>query len=282
MKVAHLQETVKQALPPIQPWIKLYANGYVERLVNLNPVNSKSMALFYQFTTNFSEDKIVDFIPEYCNDFIFAFNESKIHSFFMGMNTNTQKIILKANTTYFCVKPYSFFGTKGWKASPKELYGHQYMLADVLNTNDLERQILEAPSFDERVSIFQTYYLKQWVNYDYQMGIEEYLAMVLYNSYASFSSEDIEKYTGYSPRYCRKKFGLMYNISPQKYSNIVRFQQSVNMLLDEKKIYTIPDIVHQNGYFDEAHFIRDFKSYSNYSPMKFKHSIDDMRNSSTS
>ena len=69
----------------------------------------------------------------------------------------------------------------------------------------------------------------------------------------------------------------MYNISPQKYSNIVRFQQSVNMLLGDKKIYTISDIVHQNGYFDEAHFIRDFKSYSNYSPMKFKNSIDNNR-----
>ncbi|MEH6945253.1 helix-turn-helix domain-containing protein [Bacillus sp. JJ722] len=273
MKIADLEEIIKHALPPIQPWIRLNSKDYIEKLTDLNPVCTKSNALFYQFTTENVEKTEINIIPEHCSSFIFKCDSSKADALFLGINSKLKKITLEPYTTYFCVKPYSSFGTKGWKASPAEVFENQFELKDVLETNDLEFKIAEASSFNERVALFKDHFIKQWVDYDYEMSMEEYLAMILYKNYLSLSTDDIERFTGYSKRYCRKKFMLAYNISPQKYMNIIRFQSATNMLLNKKENYNMAEIAHENGYFDEAHFINDFKSYATISPKRFRKNI---------
>lgn len=270
MELVSLQKKMKQAPPPLQPWLKRYSDNYSEKLMDLNPVNSKSKALYYQFSTNHSEEILIDIVPEQCSDFIFVMNDQKIHSFYSGISRKTRQIVLKPNTTYFGVKPYSAFGTKGWKASPDERFGKQFQLSDVIELGDLQQRIMGATTFNERIVTFQDFFLQNWVDYGYTMGIEEYLAMSLYDAYSTNPIEDIEKQTGYSERYCRKKFKSVYGIAPKKYTHLLRFQQSLDMLLDQEDTYQLADIVYKNGYFDGSHFIRDFKSYTNYSPNKFK------------
>lgn len=69
-----------------------------------------------------------------------------------------------------------------------------------------------------------------------------------------------------------RKLERMYNkyvgVSAMAYSTLNRFQKSLNQLLfdDYSKL---SDIAYNNGYFDQMHFIKDFKRFSGNTPKNF-------------
>lgn len=73
--------------------------------------------------------------------------------------------------------------------------------------------------------------------------------------------------TGYSTRYLRKQFEDHIGISPKLFSQIVRFQSSLNMLLKNASCSVI-DVSNENGYYDQAHLINEFKNFGYDTPYK--------------
>lgn len=78
---------------------------------------------------------------------------------------------------------------------------------------------------------------------------------------------DVEKelLTGLSPRQLRRKFNYYLGTTPKAFANVVRFQHILNakpskQSLKENKIYF--DV----GFFDQAHFIKSFKTFYGVTP----------------
>jgi AraC-like DNA-binding protein len=72
---------------------------------------------------------------------------------------------------------------------------------------------------------------------------------------------------GYSTRYLRKQFETHIGISPKLFSKIIRFQCSLNMLLNNNH-YTVNDVIYENGYYDQSHLINEFKDFGYITPYK--------------
>lgn len=73
--------------------------------------------------------------------------------------------------------------------------------------------------------------------------------------------------TGISPRQLRRLFQYYIGASPKSFSKVVRFQNVLKsnpsrQSLRSNKIY------YDMGYFDQAHFIRDFKNFYGVTPSK--------------
>lgn len=62
------------------------------------------------------------------------------------------------------------------------------------------------------------------------------------------------KYTGYTPKTLRK---------------ICRFKMVSNQLIYNSKNNDFFDLIYENEYYDQAHFIKEFKQFSGVSPIKF-------------
>ncbi|MEL7270387.1 MAG: helix-turn-helix domain-containing protein [Bacteroidota bacterium] len=78
---------------------------------------------------------------------------------------------------------------------------------------------------------------------------------------------DIEKEleTGLSPRQLRRIFNFYIGTTPKAFSNVVRFQHILNAKpsqesLKENKLY------YDVGFFDQAHFIKNFKTFYGITP----------------
>lgn len=72
--------------------------------------------------------------------------------------------------------------------------------------------------------------------------------------------------TGYSHRYINYIFKNNVGVSVKKYAGIIRLQKSLEyILLDEGDL-----IYDELGYYDQAHFIKDFKSFSSITPNAMK------------
>jgi AraC-like DNA-binding protein len=63
-----------------------------------------------------------------------------------------------------------------------------------------------------------------------------------------------------------RKFTAVSGFTPKQYARIVRFESA---FWNCRRFDTLTEAAYTYGYFDQAHFIRDFKSFSGYSPHKF-------------
>lgn len=76
--------------------------------------------------------------------------------------------------------------------------------------------------------------------------------------------ENVATRYGITSRYLQKLFLQHTGLTPKLYSKINRFQNS--LLLIAKKNTSLTAIAYECGYFDQSHFIREFKSFTGSVP----------------
>jgi AraC-like DNA-binding protein len=69
---------------------------------------------------------------------------------------------------------------------------------------------------------------------------------------------------GITPRYLQKMIYQYTGLSPKTFNKISRFQLSLRLIARNDQPFT--SIAYDCGYFDQSHFIRDFKSFTGITP----------------
>ena len=64
-----------------------------------------------------------------------------------------------------------------------------------------------------------------------------------------------------------KRFRKVVGTSPKKFASIVRFNAVLNNLNTTK---SLAQLCYENNFFDQAHFIKDFKQFTGETPENFK------------
>ena len=88
-------------------------------------------------------------------------------------------------------------------------------------------------------------------------------------SYA-FDIRSLSAGYGFSERYIQKLFNNWVGLTPQKFFAVKRFNKSLHMLRSSAEPMT--SIAFACGYYDQAHFIKEFKSYTGLTPTQVLHS----------
>ncbi len=73
---------------------------------------------------------------------------------------------------------------------------------------------------------------------------------------------------GVSPRYLHKLVYQYTGLSPKSLTRINRFQLSLKLISQKEESLT--SIAYECGYFDQSHFIRDFKSFTGVTPSDYQ------------
>ena len=69
-------------------------------------------------------------------------------------------------------------------------------------------------------------------------------------------------------RNMERKFETAVGMSPKQLSRVVRLQSALK-LLEQQKYSNLTSLAYESGYYDQAHFIRDFKEFTGISPKSF-------------
>jgi AraC-like DNA-binding protein len=265
---------------PIQPFVEASTIGYRKKLTRLNPFVEKEGGMFYQFQTpETTEPFAASFIPDGCVNLLFSCDEKKPGAVVSGIFDRLYSVKLKPKTQYFGVIPYSgFLGVKSWKALPSELHENQYDLTDVIGNASLCERITGLGSFEERVHFFREYFLENMADREYCSTLAGILSINTCCASGNISVEKIGDLSGYSYSYCRKSFIDRFGISVKRYSQNVRFSQAVNLLLqNDADDQNIVNIALKTGFYDEPHFIHEFKKFTGYTPRKFLNHVSALR-----
>lgn len=77
-----------------------------------------------------------------------------------------------------------------------------------------------------------------------------------------------------SERMLERKFKLNIGVSPKQYAGIVRMNASAKKLKRLQHQASLTSIAYEGDYFDQAHFINDFRKYTGITPWQYQHTVD--------
>ncbi len=132
----------------------------------------------------------------------------------------------------------------------------------------LQRQLAEAPDKDLRLAIVQSFLgerLTECRRFDAPL---ERAIKLLRNASGELSLEEVCRQTGHSKKQLERKFVASIGTTPKVFSRISRFLAICNDL-QANRGKTLTQLALDCGYFDQAHFIKEFKEFSGFTPKQF-------------
>jgi len=141
---------------------------------------------------------------------------------------------------------------------------------------DLSYQISQAQDFQNRVSLFKEYFIEK-SRYKLSRKESNIANAFQYLGNHFKNPQVIKNYAeeaGFSSRTINRWFTTDIGISPKKLSKIFRFHKALGKLHLQKDKSFYLDL----GYYDQSHFIRDFKEFTAVSPEKYLEIVSDLYN----
>ncbi len=251
---------------PIQPYFALSANKYYKK-----ELAKHGIAHLYEYTCELSDDHSMLAIPDGCIDILFDETDPSISPYAAGSVLTGQKIHNLKGHKYFGIRFVPGVVPDILDGRFSDFLDNQFDLEDCVLDKTLLERIGDAKSFIDKVnSFFTVYNVKKkpgWKGNKYD--IYTYVRKRILETQGIIRINDLERETGYTSRYIDKLFKEYSGLSPKVYSQIIRFQCTINHLNHDDTL-SFSDISAEHGYYDQAQFTRDFKKFALYTPGAYR------------
>lgn len=264
-----------EILVPRQPYQALLAERYWKKVVS-----DYGISHFYECCINDEVTEIATSVPDGCIDIMFYWNKDlrEIGADVLGTLLRPHAVSVHAGCCYFGVRflpgqPLLF------ESLPfSELIEQALPLSENEENRTLIEKIVTAQNFDERIETFMKIYLPKYI-----LNVRDASAEVInrrmiqeiLGKKGNVRIRDLAEDMGYSERYVSRIFAESSGITPKKFCRIIRFQNVLQEIEEQYMKNNVFGEYDENGYYDEAHLIHDFKEFCGKSPMRF---LSEMKN----
>ena len=234
--------------------------------VPFDPKNKKQKIVpdgCIEMTFNFG-DKIKKYTSQ--NNFILQPN-----TMVMGQRTKSYYILPTGNVDTFAICFYPIGFGNFVKTTLDNLVDKEIPIAELFGeseANELEQHMIQAIDTQQRIKIIETFLLEKLklnntINDIVKSTVD---ALLKTNGTAPINvilKDDISK-----RRQLERSFKKQIGISPKQLAKAIRLQTAMQLLLN-KESQTLTDIAYESEYFDQSHFIKDFKDLIGVTPKDF-------------
>jgi AraC-like DNA-binding protein len=221
-------------------------------------------------------------VPDGCMEMIFHYgdhyfqyldNKRKIQQpkcFVFGQITNTLEIEPSGITGIFSVR-FHPNGFLPFTTIPlEEMHNRAVPLDEIFGKEALmlEKEILESKDTFKRIETIEKFLLEKLQTPDLSYRIAKDCVEILIQSSGQLRVDELSEQLQLNRRNLERKFSNAIGLSPKQLSKIIRLQTTLKMM-DSQNFTNLTDLAYQNGYFDQAHFIKDFREFTGLSPKQF-------------
>jgi AraC-like DNA-binding protein len=194
--------------------------------------------------------------------------------FFSGLQDHFRNAHLKLNGKVdilgVCFLPDGFFPF--FKIPVSEFKNQWLGASDVgfMLASTVNERLKEAPDVAARLAILENELIMLLVNSNPTPEIFRLLFNALKQSDNPILITEFCKQNNIGMRTLERMYNKYVGVSVMTYCTLNRFQNSLNQVLynDYSKL---SDIAYSNGYFDQMHFIKEFKRFAGNTPKSFVH-----------
>ena len=221
-------------------------------------------------------------VPDGCMEMIFHYGDLfkqylqdgnfiiQPRSFVFGQITSPLDIEPTGNTGIFAIRFYPETFIPFSSMLINEMDNKAVALFDLYGEDGiiLEKTILNALTTEGRIKIIETFLLNKLTTSDAIDRIAKSTVEAIVNLNGQLSVDELSKQLKINRRQLERKFSSIIGLSPKQFSKIIRLQTALKMLAN-KNFETLTDIAYEGDYYDQSHFIKDFKEFTGMSPKQF-------------
>lgn len=145
---------------------------------------------------------------------------------------------------------------------------------------ELREQLLAAESIDQMFLLAETFLFlcaKDRLSPKYTSRCMEYAVSRITSQPNRLVLQELSDQVGYSQKHFISLFKSQVGVSPKQYLKIMRFQQAV-LEMESRRPVKWSQFAQQNGYYDQSHFINEFKYFSGFTPREYMQRKTDLLN----
>ena len=150
-----------------------------------------------------------------------------------------------------------------------ELFNLSLALDDIFDKNsiiEVEEKLAIANTDKLRIKIVEQFLVSQLKDIQTDKLIVEAVKLI-YQSNGTIRIKELNEKLFISQSPFEKRFRKIVGTTAKKFASIVRFNTVLENL---NEIKTLTEICYENNFFDQAHFIKDFKQFTGDTPENFK------------
>lgn len=150
-----------------------------------------------------------------------------------------------------------------------ELFNLSLSLDDVFDRKsvaEVEEKLSIANTGKRRIKVVEQFLISQLKDIETDKLIVEAVKLI-YQSNGTIRIKELNKKLFISQSPFEKRFRKVVGTTAKKFASIVRFNAVLDDLHETK---TLTEICYENNFFDQAHFIKDFKQFTGDTPENFK------------
>ncbi len=246
--------------------------------------NLSTLVKCYWTLENLKEDnpQRQTIVPDGCMEMIFHYGDlyrqyiadgSSIiqpRCFVFGQLTKALQIEPTGKTGIFSVRFYPDGFLPFATIAIKEMENKAVPLEKLFDKDGLtiEQAILNASSTAERISHIETFLLSRLESVEAIDKIIKSTIETIVTANGKLAIDELSKLNNINRRQLERKFSAVVGLSPKQLSKTIRLQTTLKMLIN-KKFTSLTGLAYEGEYYDQAHFIRDFKEFTGLTPKEF-------------
>lgn len=137
---------------------------------------------------------------------------------------------------------------------------------------DLRHQLLASQSTGHMFQLAETFLLARAgfnaLQADSHSQCIDYAVTQIIKSPNQLCLEKLTDEIGYSQKHFIHLFKEQVGLTPKQYMKVLRFQKAI-LEIESSPTYDWGSLAHQNGFYDQSHFIHDFKEFSGFTPNEY-------------
>jgi AraC-like DNA-binding protein len=133
---------------------------------------------------------------------------------------------------------------------------------------DLEQAVLNAQHTRERISLIEEFLLVRLEDRGTIDNITRSCVETIFKSQGQLEVSALAEKLSIHRRNMERRFESTVGMSPKQLSRVVRLQAALK-LMEQKKYSNLTALAYEGGYYDQAHFIKEFKEFTGISPKAF-------------
>jgi AraC-like DNA-binding protein len=132
----------------------------------------------------------------------------------------------------------------------------------------LEEKVMQARNNAERIQLIESFLCRKLQTEDSINRVAHSAVQALLDSCGQNTIHELAAQLQVNRRQLERKFSTATGMSPKQYSKLLRLQNAFK-LIGQGTFQHLTELALEAGYYDQAHFIKDFREFTGVSPRQF-------------
>lgn len=252
-----------------------------------HPILQEAVKCFWTHEASYSPDKIQPITPDGCIELIFNFGSP-----YLLVSRTPPQSLPAAIVVGFQKEtlPISVDGTVKVVAARLSPWGALSLLEDEVRAltgkikdldhswsalaRDLQDHVTQG-GYEAAWHSLQNYLIQKILARAYDAKLVQSAMKLLFHTNGQCRIEELADYCQTSVRQLQRHFDQAIGVSPKFYARTIRFEQAQRRLMFHPET-DLTELAYDCGYFDQAHFIKEFRAFTGRTPTQYAREMQDL------